>query len=307
MPDFKPPFPVETTIETTYALALPFDAVQKEQHFTLNAPLPTPIKPVGNTPAKASKSIPRWSLGLTAGVSTERFTDLNGFSGGLTADWHFARKWGVRGSLLYTRYLPSASKQPVVAVEEVRYSNATGLFTGNNSYQEPDGTPISPVTSEEVDLEYVYIPLRKLHQIEMPVLAYWQPHRNLRLYSGLALDYTFFGQSAGQNYINNQVVSLDSYGTRKSASRVATDELPPLQLHYQGGLGFQFGRHVEISAFVRIPIRNVFPQARNLATYNSDNAQFNDPNNQPLDVMNSTTTAPLPRLGRFVLQGTWLF
>jgi len=243
---------------------------------------------------KPLQTTPRWAFGLTSAISTEQFSSLNGVSAGITTDWRFARKWGLRTSLLYTRNRPSASKQPVVVVEESRYNDATGLFTG----------PYFPSTggvANNADLQegYVYIPLRKLHQIETPVMAWWQPVRPLRLYSGVSVNYTFLGQSAEQNFVENAIVSLDSNKSQRDAGQVATDELKRWQLNYQIGLGWRLGRHVELSAFWCSPVRKIFTRQNDLLnSYNSNTEEFSSI---------STTDTQLPRTGRFVLQGSWLF
>lgn len=276
-------------------LEMPLQAVEKEN----TSPLATRTfaahtaeEPVIH-PQQAN---PRWAFGLSAAASTERFGYLNALSGGLTADVRFARKFGLRSSVLYTRYRPSPSRQPVVAVEEVQYSNATGLYTG--AYTDPNGSPSNIYDTPEE--EYVYIPLRKLHRMEMPVLAWWQPSRALRVYSGISMDYTFFGQSAKQNYIDNSLVTLDSYGRQKSASQVATEKLTRWQFQFQGGLGLRLGRHAELSAFWRAPLHNIFPQRYDLVSFNSSTEQFYDPSQ-------SVNSNALPQISRFVLQGSWLF
>ncbi len=275
-------------------LETPLQPVEKENTFDIAArsfPAYTAEKPVIQ-PLKAS---PKWAFGLSAATSTEYFESLNTISGGVTTDWRFARKLGLRSSVLYTRYRPTASRQPVVAVEEVQYSNATGLYTG--AYTAP-----SNIQNSEQN-EYVYIPLRKLHQVEIPLLAWWQPLRKLRVYSGISVDYTFLGQSAQQNYIDNALVSLDTYDSRKSAGQVATQELNRWQFQYQGGVGLRLGRHAELSAFWKAPLRNIFPKRNDLASFNSATAQFNDPTLSD----NSINSNSLPRTGRLMLQGTWLF
>ena len=241
------------------------------------------------------KHTSKWSFGVTAAASTEAFASINGLSAGLSTDWQFARKWGIRASAMYTRYRPSTNSQPVVAVEEYSYVNATGLYTGASGL----GAPNSPYVNESLAEGYVYIPLRKLHQVEMPVMLWWQPVRPLRLYSGLAVDYTFMGQSAQQNYSNNQVLSLASDLTQKRASQVATSELPRWQMQYQGGLGFQLGKHADIGMFWHVPIHADFSARKDLASYNSVTEQ--------LDVLATPSSTLLPNLGRFVLQGTWKF
>lgn len=295
------PTPAATTdtqndIETATALLeTPLHAVEKE--YTDPVTTKTFAAYIAENPVvKPVQTNPRWAFGLSASASTEYFKYLNTISGGLTADWRFARKLGLRTSILYTRYRPSPSRQPVVAVEEVRYSNATGLYTG--AFNVPTGSNSNIHDTSEED--YVYIPLRKLHQIEMPVLAWWQPIRNLRVYSGISVEYTFFGQSADQNYIDNSLVLLDSYASQKNASIAATSALNRWQLQYQGGLGLRLGRHAELSAFWRSPLRNILPQQFDQVSFNSDTEQFHDPSL-------SVSSNSLPLISRFILQGTWLF
>lgn len=273
-------------------LALPFPAIVNENTYNLNLPAP---ETVAETIVSQRKPASNWSFGLTASVGTEQFVSLNSISGGATADWRFTRKWGMRSGLMYTRYLPTSSRQPVVAVEEVSYTNATGLYTGNNLQ-----ASLNPVNNELLE-GYVYIPIRKLHQVEMPVMLWFEPVKRLRLYSGITIDYTFMGQSAKQNYIDNEIVALDTQTKQRGASRVATNELQRWQLHYMGGVGIGLGRHAELSAFWHTPIRNIFKQKTDLASFNSSTEQFD------AFFSNSASPSPLPQLGRFVLQGVWFF
>ncbi len=287
--------PAETAAAPFLPIALPFHAAETEQTRPL-ADTRTFAAASGANEAsvKPLQTSPRWAFGLTSAISTEQFSSLNGVSAGITTDWRFARKWGLRTSLLYTRYRPSASKQPVVVVEESRYNDATGLFTD----------PYFPSTggvANNADLQegYVYIPLRKLHQMEIPVMAWWQPIRPLRLYSGVSVNYTFLGQSAEQNFVDNAIVSLDSNKSQRDAGQVATDELKRWQMNYQLGLGWRLGRHVELSAFWCSPVRKIFTRQNDLLnSYNSNTEQFSSI---------STPNTQLPRPGRFVLQGSWFF
>jgi hypothetical protein len=281
----------EYRLSSIELLAQPTNQVEPETATILPEPRKVFIIPVEKSIADDANTS-RWSFGLTAAVSTERFSSLNGLSGGVGADFRFSRKWGVRASTLYTRYLPSVSSQPVVAVEEVNYANATGLYTGSN-FQPPTGVSASEET------QYVYIPLRKLHQIELPVMLWWQPFRKLRLYSGVAVDYTFLGQSSDQNYINNEAVSLSNDVFQKKASRVATSELSHWQMNYQGGLGWKIGRHAEIGLSWHVPMHAI-------GTQKMDAAEVFDPTAQ-LDSQNSVSGNLQPKIGHVILQGTWMF
>lgn len=297
--------PEENRVVTTIAkqsdlqaLALPFQNVNRENIALFSA------APKMAAPASSSivprKTISPWAFGITASASTEHFSSVNALGAGLSADWHFARKWGLRSTLAYSRYRPSSDKQPVVAVEEVRYTNATGLYTGAYGNSSVGGSISS---SNDLEKEYVYIPLRKLQQIEMPVSVFWQPTRSLRLYSGIVMNYTFMGQSAQQNYIDNNLVSLDSYATQRNASRVATNSLQRWKLHAQVGMGLGLGRHAELSAFWRAPISNIFSKLDgSLASYDSTTEQFQD-----VTITNTNIPSPSPRAGRFILQASWLF
>ncbi len=296
--------PEETIVVTAlskssdlYPLPLPFQEVNTE-NITPSPEMPE-LAVSASTIMLPRKTISHWAFGITASTSTEHFSSVNALGAGLAADWYFARKWGLRSTLTYSRYLPSSNRQPVVAVEEVRYTNATGLYTG--AFVDPLGG--SPTSSNNLEKEYVYIPLRKLHQIEMPVMAFWQPNRSLRFYSGVALNYTFLGQSADQNYIDNTLVSLDNSSTQKNASRVATNSLQRWKLHGQVGMGLNLGRHAELSAFWRSPISNIFSKLDgSQTTYNSTTEQFYD-----VSTTNTNITSPSPRAGCFILQATWLF
>lgn len=301
---------VTTTDEATTEVASVAESPMDVLSPLTQAPQPVVLEHAGTLPppvsiipvAKSLVATPvakKWSFGITAAASTEQFSLLNGVSAGLSADWRFARKWGLRASGMYTRYRTSSGNQPVVAVESVDYANATGLYTGSNNYNNPNTATGGNLATEDLSISYVYVPLRKLHQIEMPVMLWWKPVRGLRLYSGIALNYTFLGQSTEQNYINNQAISLTSGSSQKRAGRVATSELPRWQFQYQGGLGIHLGRHADLSAFWRMPLENI-AFGQKAYDVQADTPGLNDPANL---ILNTNSTNP----GRFVLQATWMF
>ena len=216
-----------------------------------------PVPVVAYLPEKIKKqpSPKRGSFGLSAGLTSEGFSSLNGFSAGTAVDWRFARKWGLRSGLQYAQYRLPASRRPIVSLEAADYTNATG-----NSLNLGGGaTPAADQISE------VLVPVERLRKLEMPLSAYWQPFRFLRIFSGATTAYTLSAQASEQNYANNsQIVVAGDQLAQKNLNDLTASTLSRWSLDWQIGTGVVIGRHLELNVSYRSAFDNKRDNASDL-------------------------------------------
>lgn len=201
------------------------------------------------TPAvtKKQSSPARWAFGITAGIQSDRFSGLNGFSTGLVADWQIKQKWGIRAGLQYAQYRPSLEERPVVTVSSTEYVNATGddKFAADIIALPNNGT------SSAVQPVPVLVPVDRLRRFEMPLLVYWQPINPLRIYGGVRGSYSLSAKASGQNYANNKIYVAQNNNALENLNALATSSLRRWDLDLMLGAGVRIGKHFELDAFFK--------------------------------------------------------
>ncbi len=127
----------------------------------------------------------RWDFGLTAAANTNNFKGLNGGSLGFTTDLRLSRRWGLRSGVAYGyEKLPLASQAIVNAPAVYDTLANDGFVIVEDVIAPTTGSYTNYVAAE------VYTQVSAIHRLEMPVLVWWQPHRQWRLYGGGALAHT---------------------------------------------------------------------------------------------------------------------
>ena len=212
--------------------------------------LPNPIKKASN------KS---WAFGATSAVSTEQFSTINGFSTGLTVDWKFARKWGLRTGLLYNLHSPQEKHRPVASVLSHDYTSnvdgnvilvdgTTGLevvnVAGNNFYSDS-------LTGN------VFIPVNRLHRLEIPVTTFWQVSKPLKIFGGLALIRTLSAKADKQNYSGDYILRLADRTAEYGASKLTSNELDNWKADAMLGFGLNLSRSFELGFSARMPLNKI--------------------------------------------------
>ena len=254
-------------------------------------------KPIGTNPAPVAAFLPetvkkaigpkRWTLGAGAGLFSENFTAINGFSAGATLNWQFARKWGLRSGLQFAQYRLAANDRPVVTLDAYEYTKATGNLLDLGT------TPISDPVSE------VLVPVERLRKLEIPVLAYWQPLRRLRVFSGVTTAYTLSAQASEKNYASNGVYYADDQLAKSNLNSLTSKTLTRWQLGWQLGAGVLIGKHLELSAFYKRGLS--YFDAGDQAKFEAlDNGSFTGQNSSPLKTGNSSNSC-------FSINGIWFF
>jgi hypothetical protein len=247
----------------------------------------TPVTPFAAAPTKKHTEPKHWSFGLSAGLASENLSALNGFTAGAAADWQFARKWGLRSGLHYGAYRLSAEERPVVSLDSDDYQEATGnsvdnLNTGGGS------------TPNSSDPGSVLVPIERLRQLEIPLLAYWQPVRPLRIFGGFSLGYSLSTQASEQNYASGQLYYANTKIAQDNLNDLAVNNLPRWRTALQTGIGIRLGKHFELDAFYR----------HGMSGLNSDIAQDNFNPASP-NYLSSQSGDFKNRY--FLLQGIWFF
>lgn len=241
----------------------------------------------GEAIIKKKENNTRWSFGLAAGLATEQFSSLNGFSAGGAVDWQFHRKWGLRSGLQFAQYRLSAEERPVVSLTSLEYADATGnliLNTGGGSYPNPNQDSSTTVL----------VPVERLRQLEMPLMAYWQPAKFLRVFGGISTAYTLSAKASEQNYANNQVYYAYDKSAQDNLNELTSSTLSRWQVNWQAGVGFRLGRHLELGAFYK----NGFGGSGNY-----DSGTLNDPSQfNGASSSHNTGTSHY-----FLLNGIWFF
>lgn len=236
----------EPPVNTASLAALP----EKNQYLRTETPAKTVFSQVNSVEQagvkKKANASRRWSVGLAAGIHSENFSGLNGFSSGVAVDWQLSRKWGLRTGVQYARYRPSVQERPVVSLDNTEYADATGNFAVIQDVINNPGTG-----SPAVDPSYqkVLVPVDRLQRLETPLLAFWQPVRALRLYGGATVSRNLSAKASMQNYANNKVYVAGNKDALNNLNSLTSNTLPRWQANALFGAGLRFGRRFELDAF----------------------------------------------------------
>jgi len=185
-----------------------------------------------------------WAFGAVAGVqSSTDFKGLNGVVAGLSVDYHLNRHFGIRSGLNYQAFQPDNSERPIASISAASYTHATGsedFFLSN----------FGPLTADV----QVNVPLARLHRVEAPLLAYWQPLTMLRVFGGIRLGYNLYAQSA-----QRAQTEFGSFDTPKGGSderalnRSVGKTISKWEPSWTSGLGIGIGKRAEIGLFYNLP------------------------------------------------------
>ena len=211
------------------------------------------IEPQRNKASKAS-----WAFGAGAGLqSSTDFEGLNGALAGVNVDYNLNPRFGMRSGLNYQSFQPDNSERPIASISAASYTEATGFedFTGG------------VFGAASVDMQ-VDVPLARLHRVEVPLLAYWQPLKVLRVYGGMRLGYNVFAQSAQRAQTEFGAFDTPDGGAEKRAlNQSVTETLPNWDPSWSGGLGIGIGKRAEIGLFYNHPWKSSEKQLETLDTF----------------------------------------
>jgi Outer membrane protein beta-barrel domain len=213
---------------------------QTNTHIT-NAPKFN-LPPYTPKTTKPKRGFRHWDWGIQGQIYTEKVRNfqIDGFSLGALVDYRLSRTWGLRSGLYYGQHTPTIKSQPLVKVYDWDYTQATGnraVTPGNQAWG----------TADNKD-PYVIIPVIKVHKIDMPIMAYWEPLRNFKTLAGLNLSYTAYAETAGYNFSDDKLLDINSRDLDKKVSRLASEVLEQWQAGAMTGLSYKPLKRLEIGA-----------------------------------------------------------
>jgi hypothetical protein len=201
------------------------------------------------------ESYSKWAFGATTNIATERFKTINGFSTGATVDWKFARKWGLRSGLAYNIHSPQEESRPVASVQSNYYTDNVGGAVVILDIQ--TGVVVQGTSSSFYNDSLsgnVLIPVNRLQRLEVPVTAFWQPVRPLKVIGGFSFTRTLVTQSDNQNYTQDYILKLVDQKAEDGASKLSSSELGHWSADAMFGLGLKLGRSFELGCSVKMPL-----------------------------------------------------
>jgi hypothetical protein len=200
-----------------------------------------------------------WSFGATSAASTEQFNNINGFSTGVTMDWKFARKWGLRTGLFYNIHSPQEKYRPVVSIQSDDYSTKVDgnvIFVDVNTGQEVFNTANNAVYSDSLSGN-VFIPVNRIQRLELPVTAFWQPTRAFKVFGGLTLNRTLSTKADKLNFSNGYILQLADQTAADDASKLSSKELGNWSADAMLGIGFTLGKSFELGFAAKMPMNKI--------------------------------------------------
>jgi len=240
---------------------------------------------------KPSNNVQKWQVSASLGLSSERFTAVNSVLTGLTIDWQPLRHWGLRSGLMYEYYKPSGIARPIAEVDAMAYADATR----NHAFLHNNGVYV-PGTSEALGLD-VALPVTLMNRLRAPLLAYWEPLRWMRVYSGASFGYTLGAKTSNKGLaFDNELVASRSSASAYRVNKLATKELPRWQVHLQGGMGLKLGKRCEIGLTYQ---QSAKMQFKSLFDKRQEEGQLSSDQNRKI--------SSRPNHHFFTLSGAWLF
>lgn len=196
-----------------------------------------------------------WAFGANAGVMSDTKGGYAGTGAGLSAEWKPLKKWGVRSGVGYQFRQLSAEERPIVALTASSYVAATGdakVATANEAFnQAPASAQNSPAP--------VYVPVGRVHRIEMPVLAFWQPFSKVRVFGGMSVGNNLYVETGDKSLNKNVVYQIQDGNSGRNLNKEVSDELRSWDTRWSIGFGFKPTRHLEVDMF----FQKQFQLARN--------------------------------------------
>lgn len=257
-PETETPLPATAIAQpllSTQNLETPLQTLDFQNNSPLNiASNSHPIKP-----RKLSDLYRKsWAFGATTAISTEQFNFINGFSTGVTVDWKFARKWGLRTGLMYNIHTPQEKHRPIASVRSDDYTSKVdgnvlilNLLTGD-----PLSAP-SGITAYSDSLGgNVLIPISRLQRLELPVTVFYQAARPLKIIAGLSLARNISTKADRQNYSGDYILRLTDQVAEDGASELSSGELARWSADATLGLGLTLSKNFELGFATKIPLNN---------------------------------------------------
>ncbi len=198
----------------------------------------TPIIPVREN----KKSL---SWGATVGVLSETTPGYAGATAGLVAEWRPGKRWGLRSGLAYQFHLLRDEDRPITSVTTAAYAEATGDQTiFDNTFL---------VSSSDFTVP-VYVPISRLHRLEIPLQVFWQPTRKVRLYAGASFGANLYAQTASRSLKNGKIYDVQEGTPARNLNQEVSRQIRGGQIGWNVGISYQPTKRIELGLFFQNPV-----------------------------------------------------
>jgi hypothetical protein len=251
---------------------------------------PAPIDPLRHAEKQT------WVFGANTGIFSDTRGSYAGAGAGLSAEWQPLKKWGVRSGVGYQYRQLGTEERPIVSLSPSDYVVATGdvKVASANS-----GLSQTPVASQDNSATPVFVPVSRLHRVEMPVLAFWQPVSKLRIFGGVAVGNNLYAETGDRSLNKNVVYDIQNGASNRNLNKEVTGQVRTWDMRWSLGLGFKPTRHLELDIFFQKPFEP--GRKQDYLEYADFLDSFNTTNNT------STSRPGLNTNALFSLAASWLF
>lgn len=203
-----------STVSSATRFELPFKAMYES---------PTVIEP-----HRAANPI-QW--GLTAGLQSQNFSEFNGGFAGLAVQLNLGKMWGLQSGLAYNLYYKSPNRTNGLAK---LYSYES--YINENDLTDLDTNTIvpNPIAFDKTTA-VVVVPVQKIHQLEMPVMAFFRPTPRMKILGGVDISYRFTKKNANDTDKNAGTAS-------NSESTAVAPSFAKWNMRWQVGTQFQLAQ-----------------------------------------------------------------
>jgi hypothetical protein len=261
---FKAPFVAQTVASTFSPIPLPVNVLPEREmgiaslsslptppSIPLVRPAPSPKKVVEVVKSKPTSRGRYVHLGLLMGANFFQVKQMPGFLGGFSVDLgprH--QRWGLQTGLIYRSQVFSGESRPVIPVTYQNFQSATG-HTDQDIAQLPNSSLLINTANR------MLVPVIKSHQLETPVLLFYEPFAKFRLYAGATFMRHIWIESADRSLFTYdlRVVQNPSPTAGGSLSNELINQLSPWERNWQLGMSYTFFHRLELGLFYRSTMR----------------------------------------------------
>lgn len=223
-----------------------------------------PPSTVNQPPSTVNRS-PSIAWAATTGLLAKSSALLGGMSLGLTADARLGKRWGLRTGLAYQYHRLQGEDRPIVTVTSGAYADATG----DQSILTSGG-----FTVNALDLTApVYVPVSRLHRLEVPLTAFWMATSNLRLYGGVSAGLNIWAQTGTRALKGGNIYEIKDGVPARNLNQKVSTQLRNLQVGLTLGAGYRLHQRLEVGLALYSPIRAL--------SSGNDQFEFLMPNSMP--------------------------
>lgn len=218
---------------------------------TLSVPLPSPKKVVQVVKPLRPSTGRYVHLGCLVGTNFFQVKQMPGFLGGFSLDvGPRHQRWGLQTGVLYRSQVFSGESRPVIPVTYQNYQSATG-----HTDQDISNLPNSSLLINTANR--MLVPVIKSHQLEAPVLLFYEPFSKYRLYAGATFMRHIWIESADRSLFTYdlRIVQNPDPTVGGSLSNELINQLSPWERNWQLGMSYTFFKRVELGLFYRSTMR----------------------------------------------------